>query len=161
MTTLKTELKSDELKVVTSIDNFLSDVFKIICDDVRKSPTLNAQWEEVLAQAEQLKEGYRKDYKTFQNLLDLFNDDGDDGDDNSKTINTEAGSRIVVPVGAVEFNVNSNTIWVQSNLGATTMRIRCNGKINVDKCENSPVSHCDIMVDGDINFCLSNDAKNG
>lgn len=158
MNTLKKELESDELKVVTSIDNFLSDVFKIIICDVRKSPTLNAQWEGVLAQAEQLKEGYRNDYKTFQNLLDLFNYDGDDP---SKTINTDAGSRIVVPVDAVEFNVGSNTIWIQSPLGATTMRIKCNGKINVDKCQNSPVSHCDIMVDGDINFCLSNDAKNG
>ena len=70
----------------------------------------------------------------------------------------ESGTKIEIPVGAVEFIVNGNTIWIQSPLGATTMRIKCTGKINVVQCDSSPVSHCDIIVNGDINFCISNDA---
>lgn len=70
----------------------------------------------------------------------------------------QIGNRIEIPSVLVEFNVGSNTIWIQSPQGATTMRIKCTGKINVDVCENSPVSHCDLIVEGDINFCISNDA---
>lgn len=65
----------------------------------------------------------------------------------------------MIPVGAIEFNVESNTIWIQSPEGGTTLRIKCSGKIFVDQCTNSPISHSDIMVDGDINFCLSQDAE--
>lgn len=71
----------------------------------------------------------------------------------------EFGTKIEIPVALVEFYVQGNTIWIQSSLGATTMRIKCMGKINVDQCDNSPVSHCDIIVEGDINFCISNDAQ--
>lgn len=67
------------------------------------------------------------------------------------------GDRIVIPVCAIEFNVASNTIWIQSPQGGTTLRIKCKGKINIDQCKNSPISHSDIIVDGDINFCLSED----
>jgi hypothetical protein len=67
--------------------------------------------------------------------------------------------RIKIPVYELEFNAGSNTIWIHSTEGGTTLRIKCTGKINVDQCENSPISHCDIMIDGDINFCLSEDAK--
>lgn len=69
------------------------------------------------------------------------------------------GDRITIEVGALEFNFNSNTIWIQSPQGGTTLRIKCTGKINVDQCSNSPISHCDIIVNGDINFCLSEDAQ--
>ena len=68
-----------------------------------------------------------------------------------------AGERVVIPVCAIEFNVGSNTIWIQST-GGTTLRIKCKGKIKIDQCNNSPISHSDIMVDGDIEFCLSEDA---
>ena len=67
--------------------------------------------------------------------------------------------RIKIPVYELEFNAGSNTIWIHSQEGGTTLRIKCTGKINVDQCENSPISHCDIIVNGDINFCLSEDAK--
>ncbi len=69
-----------------------------------------------------------------------------------------AGERVVIPVCAIEFNVASNTIWIQSSEGGTALRIKCTGKINIDQCKNSPISHSDIMVDGDIEFCLSEDA---
>lgn len=70
------------------------------------------------------------------------------------------GERISIPVGAIEFNVGSNTIWIQSPQGGTTLRIKCSGKINVDSCSTSPISHSDIIVDGDIDFCLSEDTIN-
>lgn len=71
----------------------------------------------------------------------------------------EPGERITIPAGALEFNVDGNTIWVQSPLGGTILRLKCSGKIQVDKCQNSPISHSDIMVDGDIDFCLSEDVE--
>lgn len=67
--------------------------------------------------------------------------------------------RIQIPAGVVEFNAGSNTIWVQSAEGATTLRIQCSGKINIERCRDSPFSHCDIYLEGDINFCISNDAQ--
>jgi hypothetical protein len=70
-----------------------------------------------------------------------------------------AGQRVLIPVAAIEFNVGSNTIWIQSPQGGTTLRLKCTGKIIVDQCTNSPLSHSDIIIDGDINFCLSDDAE--
>ncbi len=69
------------------------------------------------------------------------------------------GTKISIPVCEIEFRVGSNTIWIHSPTGGTTLRIKCKGKINVDQCENSPISHSDIIVDGDINFCVSEDSK--
>lgn len=74
-------------------------------------------------------------------------------------MNIEKNQRITIPVGAVEFNEGGNTIWIQSPKGGTTLRIKCTGKIKTDVCENSPISHCDIIVEGDINFCVSEDAE--
>jgi hypothetical protein len=70
----------------------------------------------------------------------------------------EKGYRVTIPVEAIEFNVGSHTIWIQSKNG-TTLRIKCSGEIKIDNCKTSPVSHSDIMVEGDINFCLADDAK--
>lgn len=78
-------------------------------------------------------------------------------DKTSDTNEYSPGDRIQIPVALIEFNVESNTIWIQSPLGGTTMRIKCSGKINVDKCSNSPLSHTDILVNGDIDFCLAED----
>jgi hypothetical protein len=69
------------------------------------------------------------------------------------------GQRIIIPTYAIEFNVDGNTIWIQSTEGGTTMRIKCTGKINIDQCSNSPISHSDIIINGDINFCISEDAR--
>lgn len=66
---------------------------------------------------------------------------------------------VSIPVGAIEFVNGGNTLWVQSPLGGTTLRIKCTGKINIDSCDTSPLSHCDLIVEGDINFCLSKDAQ--
>ena len=69
------------------------------------------------------------------------------------------GDRVQIPVGLLEFTEGGHTIWVQSPEGGTTLRIKCKGSIKIDQCTNSPLSHCDIIVDGDINFCISEDVE--
>lgn len=62
--------------------------------------------------------------------------------------------RIKIPVVELEFEEDGNTIWVQSPEGATVLRIKTMGKIVVNEsCENV-VSHADIIVKKDIDFCL-------
>lgn len=68
------------------------------------------------------------------------------------------GTRVVIPACVVEFNVEGNTIWVQSPHGATILRIQTNGKINISKCKDNPCSNSDMNVPEDINICLANDA---
>lgn len=63
-----------------------------------------------------------------------------------------------IPSAIIEFVEGGNTIWVQSPEGGTTIRIKCSGKITTDTCKNSPISHSDILVNGDIHICLSKDA---
>ncbi|GAA0536797.1 hypothetical protein [Chitinophaga japonensis] len=67
---------------------------------------------------------------------------------------------IQIPVATLQFTPEGNTIWVHTPDGATALCIQCSGKIKVDKCLNSPFSHCDIQVQGNIDFCVSGDAKN-
>lgn len=71
----------------------------------------------------------------------------------------EQGQRVTIPVIALKFNEGSNTIWIHSPEGGTVLRIKCTGKIISDQCKNSPISHSDIVVNGDINMCLSEDAE--
>ena len=63
-----------------------------------------------------------------------------------------------IEVAEIEFEEGGNTIWIHSPLGATTMRIKTKGKITTETCGTSPVSHCDLIVEEDISFCLSDDA---
>lgn len=67
-------------------------------------------------------------------------------------------ARVRIPVSLLEFEEGGDTIWVHGPHGGTTMRIKTMGKIVTDECNTSPVSHCDIMVNEDIDFCLSEDA---
>lgn len=71
-----------------------------------------------------------------------------------------SGCRIRVPVCELEFTVGGDTIWVHSPKGATVLRIKTTGgPITVDVCQNNPVSHLDLVTKGELNFCLSMDAK--
>ncbi len=75
---------------------------------------------------------------------------------NKRSANRYADTgRVNVPVEQLEAQVGGNTIWVHSPKGATVLRIKCTGKIiaHVD-CSN-PVSHADLMVEGDIELCLT------
>lgn len=66
---------------------------------------------------------------------------------------------IQIPAALIEFNETGNTIWVQSPIGATILRIKTLGKITVDnECENI-CSHSDMIVKEDIKLCLSEDAQ--
>lgn len=78
---------------------------------------------------------------------------------NSKSAVENRPARILIPVAQLEFNEGGNTVWVHSPLGGTVLRIKCTGSIKVSQCENSPVSHSDIMVAGDIDICVSKDAE--
>lgn len=71
----------------------------------------------------------------------------------------EPGTKVSIPVGTLEFYVEGNTIWIQSLSGGTTLRIKTTGKIVIDQCKNSPLSHSDIIVKENINFCISSDAE--
>lgn len=75
-----------------------------------------------------------------------------------KTETLESGTQVNIPVVELQFTVKGSTIWIHGPHGGTTLRIKCTGTINVDRCENSPISHCDIIINGDINFCISEDA---
>lgn len=66
----------------------------------------------------------------------------------------ETGRCITVPVAELQFIDSGNTIWVHGPQGATVLRIKTpKGQITVNReCENL-CSHCDLIVDGDIEFC--------
>ena len=59
-----------------------------------------------------------------------------------------------IPVVLLEFKDGGNTIWVHGPEGGTVLRIKCTGKIRVNKCAASPIAHADLMVTGDIEFCV-------
>ena len=66
---------------------------------------------------------------------------------------------IQIPAACIEFVDGGNTIWVHSPEGATILRIKTMGKINVNgECENV-CSHSDMIVKENIEMCLSEDAK--
>lgn len=66
---------------------------------------------------------------------------------------------IQIPAACIEFVEGGNTIWVHGPMGATILRIKTMGKINSQgECENI-CSHSDMVVQDDIELCLSEDAK--
>lgn len=66
--------------------------------------------------------------------------------------------RVEIPLVGMEFDDGGNTIWVHGDRGGTVLRVKTKGTIHVrDGCEL--VSHSDIVVDGDIHFCVSDDVK--
>ena len=74
---------------------------------------------------------------------------------NTKLI--EVGDKVAIPVAELEFINGGNTIWIHSPLGGTVLRIKCSGKITIESCDSNPNSHIDLMVEGNMNFCLSED----
>ena len=62
--------------------------------------------------------------------------------------------RIVIPVIALEFHEGGDTIWIHGPQGGTTLRIKTRGKITSSLCSTSPISHGDIVAQGDIHICL-------
>ncbi len=73
--------------------------------------------------------------------------------------NPTKGTLVKIPVSSLEFNVDGNTIWIHDCEGGTAFRIKTKGKIKVDVCNNSPLSHGDLIVEQDIEMCISENAK--
>ena len=48
-------------------------------------------------------------------------------------------------------------MWVQAPIGGTVLRIKTMGKIRVSKCDASPNTHADMVVQDDIRICVAND----
>lgn len=61
---------------------------------------------------------------------------------------------IQIPVAVIEFNEGDHTMWIHGPEGGTVLRIKTTGKFTAKECNVSPVSHADIMVEGDVEFCL-------
>jgi len=61
-------------------------------------------------------------------------------------------SRIVLDVVGLEFVEGGNTIWVHGSEG-TVLRIKCSGRITAKSC-SAPGPHADVIVAGDIEFCV-------
>ena len=60
---------------------------------------------------------------------------------------------IQIEVALLEFSESGHTIWVQS-MDGTVLRIKCTGRIVVDeRCSNN-CPHADLIVKGDIRFCV-------
>jgi hypothetical protein len=61
---------------------------------------------------------------------------------------------ITIDVMALEFDENNgHTIWVHG-LDGTVLRIKCSGRIVMDDSCTNNVAHADLMVEGDIHFCI-------
>jgi hypothetical protein len=60
--------------------------------------------------------------------------------------------RIQLEAVGLEFEEGGHTIWVQGLCG-TLLRIKCSGKILVKGC-SAPSAHADVLVVGDIEFCV-------
>ena len=65
--------------------------------------------------------------------------------------------RVIASVLALEFQEGGNTIWIQGPQGGTTLRIKTMGKVTASRCDTSPVSHGDIVVQDDIHICIEAD----
>lgn len=66
--------------------------------------------------------------------------------------------RVQLEVVMLEFEEGGNTIWVHGHDG-TILRITCTGLIRVAVGEEGCASHTDVLVQGDIAFCLPDPAE--
>ena len=62
-------------------------------------------------------------------------------------------------IPATEIQFNHRTIWVHSPRGGTVLRILCPDGIKAHKCQDSPISHSDLIVRGPVTICVSEDAR--
>lgn len=61
-------------------------------------------------------------------------------------------ARVQLEAVGLEFVEGGNTIWIHGAHG-TILRIKCSGRILVKAC-SAPSAHADVMVDGDVAFCI-------
>lgn len=63
-------------------------------------------------------------------------------------------SRKTIPVAVLEFDDGGNTIWVHDAKGMTVLRLKCTGKIHVQRDCINLCAHADVVAKGDIAVCL-------
>ena len=73
----------------------------------------------------------------------------------------QRGARVIIPVAQIEYVEGGDTIWIQSPLGATVLRIKTvnNNNVESEVCKNSPVSHADLRLNDSVGMCLGPDAE--
>ena len=64
--------------------------------------------------------------------------------------------RIQLEAIGLEFEEGGNTIWIHGP-GGTILRIKCSGQITSTVC-SAPTAHADVIVEGDISFCVPSEA---
>ncbi len=104
------------------------------------------------------KKSYRTGKKTMDAVIYFVNSEGQKAyAEELEPMPDSLPDRILIEAAAVEFAQGGNTIWVQSPQGGTVLRIKCTGQIITESCQNSPISHGDIIVVGDMHICVSTD----
>ena len=63
--------------------------------------------------------------------------------------------RVQIEAIGLEFEEGGNTVWIHGTEG-TLLRIKCTGRIETKACA-ATVAHADVVVAGDIVFCLPSD----
>lgn len=71
----------------------------------------------------------------------------------------EQSTRHQVEVVELEFDEGGHTLWVHSPKGATVLRIKCSGKIILERSCRNIVAHSDIYVQGDITVCVPGEVE--
>jgi len=66
---------------------------------------------------------------------------------------------VIINVSQIEFHEGGNTIWIHGPEGGTILRIKVTGRITTEVCATSPITHCDLLVEGDATFCLAKKTK--
>lgn len=69
-------------------------------------------------------------------------------------------ARILLEAMGLEFEEGGNTIWIHGSDGGTLLRIKCSGKITTKSCA-APIAHADVIVEGDVEFCVPPDEAIG
>ena len=69
---------------------------------------------------------------------------------------TRKGTTVMIPVSAIEFREGGNTLWVHGPQGGTILRLKTlNGAITSKRCQSSPISHGDAIIQGDLELCVA------
>jgi hypothetical protein len=66
---------------------------------------------------------------------------------------------ITLQVSEIQFADGGNTMWVHGTDGSTTLRIKTTGKFIMERCTESPCSHADIMMQGDVHVCVGSEVE--
>ena len=71
---------------------------------------------------------------------------------------TRKGDMVMIPVLAIEFREGGNTLWIHGPQGETVLRLKTlNGAITSKRCQSSPVSHGDAIIQGDLEICVGDE----